>query len=86
VRWRAPAARTERDQQPVADRRVVSRRRLIELADDVWRTDEWDREYGELIDRGFIDAPWLESRADRISSYDAMYVPACSRPRSTPRR
>ena len=57
----------------VADER--ERKRLIELADDVWRTDEWDREYGELIDRSFIDVPWLESRADLVCSYDVIHVP-----------
>lgn len=57
----------------VSDER--ERRRLIELAEDVWRTDEWDAEYGDLIDRTFIDLPWLESRANRICSYDAMNVP-----------
>jgi transcriptional regulator with XRE-family HTH domain len=53
----------------------AERRRLIDLADDVWRTDEWDREYGELIDRSFVDVPWLEARSDRIYSYDPMWVP-----------
>jgi transcriptional regulator with XRE-family HTH domain len=56
----------------VADER--ERKRLVELAEDVWRTDEWDREYGDLVDRSFIDVPWLESRADRICSYDAITV------------
>ncbi|MBM0204163.1 helix-turn-helix domain-containing protein [Micromonospora sp. STR1s_5] len=51
------------------------RNRFIQLAEDAWRTDRWDDDYDELVDASFIDFPWLESRAERIYSWDAFLMP-----------
>jgi hypothetical protein len=51
------------------------RKQLIQLSEDVWRTDRWDAEYGDIVDQEFIDFTWLESRANRICSYHVMAVP-----------
>lgn len=47
---------------------------LLRLADDVWRKGWWDG-YANSIDRRFIDLVWLEARAERLRSYEAMLVP-----------
>ncbi|MDG4837614.1 helix-turn-helix transcriptional regulator [Micromonospora sp. WMMD967] len=51
------------------------RNRFIQLAEDAWRTDRWDDDYDELVDASFIDFPWLETRAEQISSWDAFLIP-----------
>lgn len=51
------------------------RNRFIQLAEDAWRTDRWDDDYDELVDASFIDFPWLETRAEQISSWDAFLMP-----------
>ncbi|MET8045327.1 helix-turn-helix transcriptional regulator [Micromonospora sp. NPDC005215] len=51
------------------------RNRFIQLAEDAWRTDRWDDDYDELVDASFIDFPWLETRAEQISSWDAVLMP-----------
>ncbi|WP_433119086.1 helix-turn-helix domain-containing protein [Micromonospora sp. CA-246542] len=51
------------------------RNRFLQLAEDAWRTDRWDDDYDELVDASFIDFPWLESRAERICSWDAFLMP-----------
>jgi transcriptional regulator with XRE-family HTH domain len=57
------------------EHRGRERNRFIQLAEDAWRTDRWDDDYDELVDSSFIDFPWLESRADRICSFDAALMP-----------
>ena len=47
---------------------------LIQLSEDVWRKGWWD-DYGNGIDRRFIDRVWLEVRAERLRTYEAMVVP-----------
>jgi transcriptional regulator with XRE-family HTH domain len=54
---------------------ATERARLLSLAEEVWRVDRWNEDYGDVIDSSFIDFPWLESRAERICSYHAMVVP-----------
>ncbi|MGH3838995.1 MAG: helix-turn-helix domain-containing protein [Pseudonocardiaceae bacterium] len=47
---------------------------LLQLSDDVWRKGWWDA-YSNDIDRRFIDLLWLDSRAERLRTYEAMLVP-----------
>lgn len=47
---------------------------LQRLSDDVWRKGWWDG-YANTVDRQYIDMPWLEARAERIRTYEAMLVP-----------
>ncbi|MEV5412199.1 helix-turn-helix transcriptional regulator [Thermopolyspora sp. NPDC052614] len=47
---------------------------LIKIAGEVWQTDWWDS-YSDDLDKRVIDYAWVESRARRISSYDALVVP-----------
>lgn len=52
------------------------RAQLTQLSEDVWRTDQWDTDFEDVIyDRTFIDYPWLESRASRICSFSTMVIP-----------
>lgn len=52
------------------------RARLIQLAENAWRTDRWaDGHDAPDEAAGFIDFPWLQSRAQQICSYDAALVP-----------
>lgn len=51
------------------------RAQLTQLSEDVWRTDQWDTDYGDVVDPTFIDFPWLESRAGRICSFSTMVIP-----------
>ncbi|MDG4789079.1 helix-turn-helix transcriptional regulator [Micromonospora sp. WMMD1102] len=55
--------------------RATERAELLNLADEVWRTDRWTDNYGDLVDASFIDFPWLESRANTVCSYHAMVIP-----------
>ncbi|HEX5539964.1 MAG TPA: helix-turn-helix transcriptional regulator [Micromonospora sp.] len=55
--------------------RAADRARLLNLAEEVWRTDRWNDDYGDVVDSSFIDFPWLESRAEAICSYHAAVVP-----------
>ncbi|WP_422773841.1 helix-turn-helix domain-containing protein [Plantactinospora sp. WMMC1484] len=55
--------------------RASERAQLLSLAEEVWRTDRWTENYGDLVDSSFIDFPWLESRANTVCSYHAMLVP-----------
>jgi transcriptional regulator with XRE-family HTH domain len=54
---------------------AAERARLLALAQEVWRTDRWTDDDGEVVDASFIDFPWLGSRAEAICSYHAMLVP-----------
>ncbi|MFC4109479.1 Scr1 family TA system antitoxin-like transcriptional regulator [Micromonospora zhanjiangensis] len=54
---------------------ATERARLLGLAEEVWRTDRWDEDYGDVVDASFIDYPWLESRAERICSYNLTLLP-----------
>jgi Domain of unknown function (DUF5753) len=47
---------------------------LLRLSDDVWRKGWWDG-YVNTVDRQYIDMPWLEARAERLRTYEAMLVP-----------
>jgi transcriptional regulator with XRE-family HTH domain len=54
----------------------AERSRLIQLSEEVWRTDEWVDEYADAIyDRSFCDLPWLERRATRIRAFELARVP-----------
>lgn len=55
--------------------RASERAQLLALAEEVWRTDRWTDNYGDVVDASFIDFPWLESRADVVCSYHAMVIP-----------
>ncbi|MEO3929401.1 helix-turn-helix transcriptional regulator [Micromonosporaceae bacterium B7E4] len=55
--------------------RATERAQLLTLAEEVWRTDRWTDNYGDLVDSSFIDFPWLESRANTVCSYHAMLIP-----------
>jgi transcriptional regulator with XRE-family HTH domain len=59
------------DLYAVSDETV--REGLLQLCDDVWRKGWWDP-YSEDVSKDFINVPWLESRADRILSYENMVV------------
>ncbi|HEY0697443.1 MAG TPA: DUF5753 domain-containing protein, partial [Micromonospora sp.] len=52
-----------------------TRRRFLQLVDDVWTADPWVRDYGDVVDPSFVDFPWLESRAEVIHSYHAALIP-----------
>ncbi|RIV39786.1 helix-turn-helix domain-containing protein [Micromonospora radicis] len=54
---------------------AAERARLLALAEEVWRTDRWDEDYGDVIDSSFIEYPWLESRAEKVCSFHATLVP-----------
>ncbi len=47
---------------------------LLQLSDDAWRKGWWDA-YANDIDREYIDLVWLQSRAERLRTYEAMLVP-----------
>ena len=47
---------------------------LMRLAADVWQEGWWDN-YSQDLPRMIIDFAWLESRACRIRSFDAMVIP-----------
>ncbi|MGH3778174.1 MAG: helix-turn-helix domain-containing protein [Pseudonocardiaceae bacterium] len=51
-----------------------TREGLLRLSDDVWRKGWWDG-YVNTVDRQYIDLPWLEARAERLRTYEAMLVP-----------
>ncbi|MFI6762543.1 helix-turn-helix domain-containing protein [Micromonospora sp. NPDC050417] len=55
--------------------RATDRAQLLSLAEEVWRTDRWNDNYGDIVDSSFIDFPWLESRAETVCSYHAAVVP-----------
>jgi transcriptional regulator with XRE-family HTH domain len=54
---------------------AAERERMLRLAEEVWRTDRWSENYGDVVDASFIDFPWLESCAELVSSYHTMVVP-----------
>ncbi len=47
---------------------------LFRLSEEVWQTGWWEG-YAKDVDRQFVELPWLEARAERICSYNAMVVP-----------
>ncbi|MFC4586005.1 helix-turn-helix domain-containing protein [Sphaerisporangium corydalis] len=47
---------------------------LLRLAAEVWRTGWWD-DYSEKLSRSIIDYAWLEARAIKIRSFDALVIP-----------
>ncbi|MEV4842261.1 helix-turn-helix transcriptional regulator [Micromonospora matsumotoense] len=54
---------------------AAERARLLALAEDVWRTDRWDEDYGDVVDSSFIEYPWLEGRADKVCCFHMTLVP-----------
>ncbi|SBT38881.1 helix-turn-helix domain-containing protein [Micromonospora narathiwatensis] len=54
---------------------AAERARLLALAEEVWRTDRWDDDYGDVVDSSFIEYPWLEGRAEKITSYNTILLP-----------
>ncbi|MBX7268225.1 helix-turn-helix domain-containing protein [Micromonospora sp. Llam7] len=54
---------------------AAERARLLALAEEVWRTDRWDEDYGDVVDSSFIEYPWLESRAERVCCFHLTLVP-----------
>jgi transcriptional regulator with XRE-family HTH domain len=54
---------------------AMERERVLRLAEEVWRTDHWSENYGDIVDASFIEFPWLESRAEVICIYCTMLVP-----------
>ncbi len=56
----------------VSEERI--REGLLRLSDDVWRKGWWEG-YANTVDRQYIDMPWLEARAERLRTYEAMLVP-----------
>ncbi|WP_030488559.1 helix-turn-helix domain-containing protein [Micromonospora chokoriensis] len=54
---------------------AAERARLLALAEEVWRTDRWDEDYGDVVDSSFIEYPWLESRADKVCCFHMTLVP-----------
>ncbi|WP_026929321.1 helix-turn-helix domain-containing protein [Glycomyces tenuis] len=46
---------------------------LEQMRDDCWQKDWWDQ-HREDLGSQFINMPWLESRAERICSYQTMFV------------
>lgn len=46
---------------------------VMQLCDDIWRTDWWDPHREDFGD-DFINVPWLESRAVRICEYQALVL------------
>ncbi|MGI8816374.1 MAG: helix-turn-helix domain-containing protein [Pseudonocardia sp.] len=51
-----------------------TRNGLLQLSDDVWRKGWWDA-YVKDVDSRYIDLVWLETRAERLRTYEAMLVP-----------
>jgi len=47
---------------------------LLRLSDDVWRKGWWD-DYASTVGRRYVDLVWLESRTERLRTYEAMLVP-----------
>ncbi|GAB3956832.1 helix-turn-helix domain-containing protein [Micromonospora vulcania] len=54
---------------------AAERARLLALAEEVWRTDRWDEDYGDVVDASFIEYPWLESRAEQVCCFHLTLVP-----------
>jgi transcriptional regulator with XRE-family HTH domain len=46
---------------------------VMQLCDDIWRTDWWDPHREDFGD-DFINVPWLESRAVKICEYQALVL------------
>jgi transcriptional regulator with XRE-family HTH domain len=47
---------------------------LVRLSDEAWQNGWWDA-YTEDVKLGIVDNAWLESRAQRIRSFDALVIP-----------
>ncbi|GAA2320399.1 helix-turn-helix transcriptional regulator [Glycomyces scopariae] len=58
-----------------------TRTALLQLCDEHWRTNWWDQ-HRDDFGRDFINLPWLESRADRICSYQHMLMEGLLQTRS----
>ncbi|MGW0804799.1 helix-turn-helix domain-containing protein [Nonomuraea sp. NPDC002799] len=53
---------------------VNQRDGLIRLSRDVWQNGWWDAYSGD-VSLGIVDYAWLETRATKISSFDALVIP-----------
>lgn len=51
----------------------VEREGLLKQCDDIWRKNWWDQHRDDL-GHDFINVPWLESRAERINTYQHLLV------------
>ncbi|WP_250562190.1 helix-turn-helix domain-containing protein [Sphaerisporangium fuscum] len=69
---RTPDVRALLDLYGVADRE--RRDALLRLASEVWQTGWWD-DYSKELSKSIVDYAWLESRAAKIHSFDALVVP-----------
>ncbi|GAA3113934.1 hypothetical protein GCM10020001_036380 [Nonomuraea salmonea] len=47
---------------------------LVRLSRDVWQNGWWD-DYSGDVSHGIVDYGWLEARAERITSFDALVIP-----------
>ncbi|MCW2882710.1 MAG: helix-turn-helix domain protein [Sphaerisporangium sp.] len=69
---RTPDVRALLDLYGLADRQ--RRDALLRLAAEVWQTGWWDN-YSEKLSRNIVDYAWVESRAVKIRSFDALVIP-----------
>lgn len=54
---------------------------LLKLAGEVWQSGWWDS-YSEDLSKVMVDYAWVESRARRICSFDALVIPGLLQTRS----
>ncbi|MET8863487.1 helix-turn-helix transcriptional regulator [Nonomuraea sp. NPDC004580] len=47
---------------------------LVRLSRDAWQNGWWD-DYSGDVSHGIVDYAWLEARAERITSFDALVIP-----------
>lgn len=50
------------------------RDRMLATCEECWQTGWWE-EYADAVDESFVDFPWLETRATKIYTYDAIVPP-----------
>jgi len=50
------------------------REEMFRLSEEVWKTGWWEG-YARDVDPQFVEVPWLEARAERVCSYNALVVP-----------
>lgn len=54
--------------------KVNEREGLIRLSRDVWQNGWWDDYSGDMC-LGIVDYAWLEARATRVNTFDALVIP-----------
>lgn len=47
---------------------------MLEMSEDVWQTGWWEN-YTDVLSPEFVDFAWVEARATKISTYDAIVPP-----------